>query len=219
MYDFLFNHLVDVNKSFEENRSRLLQYRGMTDINSINEYCELLSFFEKDAVSNHEVTWFDRTNRINKWTKSFASNRIRGNYISPRVLEPFIARYVIAINNIGIKTFYSCDGWHCKSNNLIKIGFTDRNSMIWHKIISSMVDDGISISWCYEYPMAILKLPDNDEGKLKCFNLVNKRAEFLEVNSEKFLKMKIDLLEKIKGKPKNMLTDDELEAFLKIYLD
>lgn len=218
MYNFLFNHLVDVNKSFYENRSRLLIYRGMTDNDSINEYCELLSFFEKDAVSNYEVTWFDRTNHINKWTKSFASNRIRGNYISPRVLEPFVARYVIAINNIGIKTFYSCDGWHCKSENMLKIGFADRNSMVWHKIVSSMVEDGISISWCYEYPMVTLKLPENDENRLKCFELVNRRAEFFEVNNEKFLKMKMDLVGKVKGKPKNMLTDEELEEFLKNYL-
>lgn len=218
MYEFLYSHLVDGDKTFYENRSVLLKYRGIVDSVSINSYKELLSFFEKDTVPNFEVTWIDRKSHINKWTKSFASNRITGNYVSPYVLEPFVARYVIAINKVGIKTFYSCDGWHSKTKNILKIGFVDRNSMVWHKIISSMIDDGASISWCYEYPMAILKLPDDDENKLKCFAQVNRRAEILEIYSEKFLNMKIDLIEKVKGKPKNMLSDEELEEFLKSFL-
>lgn len=215
MYNMLYKHFVDEGKTFEENLDIIAKYRGASDVNNIKNYCELLALFEKDVVQNFEVTWLDRTNHINKWVKSFASNRIKGNYVSPKVLDPFAARYIGAINNIGIKTFYSCDGWHQKTNNLFKVGFMDRNSMVWHKIITSKAQDGNELLWDYKYPMAVLRLPCNDEDKLKIYDLINKRAEYFEYNNQIFLDMKIDLLDKLKGIPKNMLTDDELENLMR----
>ena len=111
MYDLLYSYLIDPSKTCTENIDRLIKYRGFDPITfKVSDYGEMLSYFSKDTIRNYEVTWLTRENRINKWTKSFASNRLRGSYISPGVLEPFIARYVIAINRIGIKTFYSYGG-------------------------------------------------------------------------------------------------------------
>lgn len=214
MQNKLFEFLVDDSLSYEENARRLMKYRGNSTEQIPSNYEELLSMFCKDSISNYEVTWYNRENHINKWTKSFASNRLCGNYISWQELEPFIARYVIAINQIGIKTFWSCDGWHKKSEHVLGIGFLDRNSMIWHKIISSRIEDGENIEWQHCFPKAILKLPKEDNEKLKMYATLNRRATYLEKNRAKFLDLKRDIIEKVKNKPKNMLTDDELEMFL-----
>lgn len=215
MYKLLRKFLVDETIPFEKNLAMLKRYRGFSGIDmTISSYEELLRIFYKDSIENFPVEHFRRNNRINKWCKSFASNRIKGDYVSPKNLEPFIARYIIAINQIGIKTYYSCDGWHEKSQNYAVIGFKDRNSMIWHKIVSLYAKDGMELAWNYNYPYAVISLPKNDEGKIEIYNRINKRAEYFEEQKEIFLRMKIDIINQVKGKPKNMFSDEELERFL-----
>ncbi len=49
-------------------------------------------------------------------------------------LEPFIARYIKALNAIGLNTDWSCDGNHVieDKKNRMQIGFPERLSMLWH---------------------------------------------------------------------------------------
>lgn len=209
-------YFVDDTKSIDENINNILKFRGITsNIDAITNYSELLKLFKKDSINNYEVVCYTRDHHIHKWTKSFASSRLKGKTVSPLNLEPFVARYIIAINDIGIKTYFSCDGWHKEEKNSLTIGFEERNSMVWHKIITSIVSDNLNLQWSYEGTMAKISLPQNDNKKIELYKVLNNRAEYFEVNQEKLFQVKKDIIDAVKNKPKNMLSDDELEKFLR----
>ena len=73
-------------------------------------------------------------------------------------LEPYVARYVEAINLIGIHTYHSCDGNH-KDRHQIEIGikpiYIPIHIIIWEEILSKKFD----INWENGYQE--IKLGDN----------------------------------------------------------
>ena len=125
-----------------------------------------------------------------------------------------MARYVLAINKIGIKTTTSCDGWHEYSNNRLLIGFKERYSRIWHKIICSYNKGYIPIDWKYNNNEVCMDLPKSDKGKINKYITLNKNAEFLELHQDELLELKRNVILVLKGKEKNSLTDCEIEALL-----
>lgn len=209
MTEVLYKYLIGNKESTEKEIERLSKFRGLNTCGEqadINAFLE--KYFSKDSVDNFEVTTFDHWN---KWTKSFASNMLEGEHINPLSLEPFVARYVIAINKAGVKTYYSCDGWHKDSEHVLKIGFKERYSKIWHKIICSLLNDNNGVSWRYDGVLAILDLPKTDKGKIEKYKALNKKAEEIEVLQTKLIDIKKKLVSELKNKVKNNLSDEDIE--------
>ena len=210
--DILIDCLFNKSNCCEEEITRLEKFRGLTtSTNETNLSSFVEHYFSKDSVKNYSVVSFDRWD---KWTKSFASNMIQGEYVDPLDLEPFVARYIIAINKAGVQTFFSCDGWHKKSEHVLKIGFKERYSLIWHKIICSILADNHGVSWTYDNLFAILYLPKTDKGKIEKYISLNKNAEDIELLQNKLLEIKRKLIFKAKNKVKNSLSDDEVEEYM-----
>ena len=214
MDTLLYNVLVNPNNSPEEEINRLERFRGLKtssgeyDINAF-----LMRYFSKDSVPGFEV--FD-LGHYEIWAKCFASKScLRDFYIDPLKLDPFIARYVIAINRIGIKTFCSCDGWHSDiDKNKVIIMFKERYSYIYHKIISSMFLKDSLAKWEYHNEEISILLPKEDKDKLDIYTAINKDAEYLEEKEQYFFSLKVELVNKLKGVKKNNLNNDEVESLL-----
>lgn len=200
MQNNLYVLLVDKTKTPEFEIERLSRFRGLKYIaeeKDINTF--LVKYFSKDSVSNQEAFY---NGHDQKWAKCFAShNSLCGGYIDPVYLEPFIARYVNAINSIGIKTFSSCDGWHNKPNkNKMFIAFKERYSKIWHKIIFSIIENTYGIVWSYNRFEAFINLPTSDKIKIKIYTAINKIAEIIENNRKQLCELKRNTVELLKGK-------------------
>ena len=212
MGNTLFDLLVNKSNDCRKEIARLEKFRGLTtatDENNLNSFLE--HYFSKDSVNNYSVVYLGHWN---KWTKSFASNMIQGEHVDPLDLEPFVARYVTAINKAGVQTFWSCDGWHKDSEHVLKIGFKERYSLIWHKIICSFLTDNHGISWRYDGVFAILDLPKTDKGKIEKYISLNQNADAIELLQSKMLEIKRKLISKAKNKVKNSLTDEEVEEYM-----
>ena len=130
-------------------------------------------------------------------------------------LEPFIARYVNAINAIGAKTLSSCDGWHdAKKEHGPHILFKDRYSRIWHKIMCERLT-GKRAKWTlFEGNVMDLYVPKTDEGKIKAYITLNKNAEQFERQKDQLLNLKAKVILKAKDKKKSALSDEEVEEWL-----
>jgi hypothetical protein len=56
--------------------------------------------------------------------------------VEASVLDPYIARFVHAINSVGVHTVMSCDGWHKKQEtyskiNVMQLWMYERYSVLW----------------------------------------------------------------------------------------
>lgn len=196
----------------DDELSDLATFRGLPEYKKGVSACEFIDkYFSKDSVKNYSVAYLGHWN---KWTKSFASNMIQGEYVDPLDLEPFMARYIIAINKAGVQTFWSCDGWHKESEHVLKIGFKERYSRIWHKIICSFLADNHGVFWRYDGVFAILDLPKTDKDKIEKYISLNQNAEAIELLQNKMLEIKRKLIAKSKNKVKNSLPDEEVEEYM-----
>ena len=178
---------------------------------------DMLLFFAKDSVANFEVTDYSVVSRKNDWANHFASSHLKGKYISPSKLEPFVARYVLAINSVGAKTNFSCDGWHKKTKNEWSVAFVERNSALWHKIIFEYVCSTlhIQLKMNFDKNFAFVTLPPSDDKKICEYIKINKIAEYIEKNQSLFLNAKSKMIEKLKNLPKNCLSDEDLYFLMK----
>lgn len=223
-----------IREYFGENKSKaidvklLLAYRGY-DSGLPNRYSEeeALALFKKDSVVSHDET-IRFPKQIHRWQNTFGSSQ----YLWPRmpdvtILEPFIARYILAVNSIGSRTNYSCDGWHSDPNKTKAIYFrtADRYSLIWIKIVDEHALEDKTIGWKYlfhenqdvtEAPIyeASLKLPKDDRGKLAIYDRINKAAAEIESKRDFLRDSKIRVVEELKGKHKNGLTVEEVERLM-----
>lgn len=195
--------ILKSNQRNEDIESFMAHFRGLN-----NKNFDQLSF-EKDSLVNQEAVYKASDE---KWAKCFASRPLFGLRIDPLTLEPFVARYVNAINAIGIKTFSSCDGWHKDTSKNLTIGFRERYSLIWHQIICEKMH--LNSSWSYTKREGIIKLPKSDEERIKKYIVLNKDAEILEKNQVKLLELKRKVVEALKGKQKKKLSDQEIKALL-----
>lgn len=62
--------------------------------------------------------------------------------VSPSELDPYIARFVKAVNEIGVKTVMSCDGWHQNQDigiRQVRLWMADRYSVHWLWLITEFV--------------------------------------------------------------------------------
>ena len=168
---------------------------------------------ELDELDNEYSETFSSAHN-DKWAKSFAGKPLFGIRVNPLDLDPFVARYVNAVNGIGSKTISSCDGWHKNSNNVLYIEFKDRYSMIWHKLLFGLIEDNHGIEWEHKDHTIELKLPVSDNGKLKKYIALNKNAEYFEIHQKELLEKKAKVISALKGLKKKALSNKEAEEMI-----
>ena len=108
---------------------------------------------------------------------------IRNSY-APKVplkfLEPFVGRYVKAINACGVATCMSCDGNHHAQGNSqrILINFEGEPNILWHKIIRQrLLVKNFGLRWlCCDDSV---KIPFKKTDKWKTYAEFNRAGEFL----------------------------------------
>lgn len=93
--------------------------------------------FRKDSVKLGLNADHEGHEDFDRYRLQYPSND--GRCLNASMLEPFIARFVIAINNCGIFTVKSCDGWHDRINSPMEkrmsIYFEDKYSALWFRLI------------------------------------------------------------------------------------
>lgn len=189
--------IITANAENDDERKRLLlEARGL-DEGDFGDWPErtleeIIALFTADRSKNCSVC----TNDADRNELFFEDvKRIpEGNWC----LEPFIARYVKALNAIGLNTDWSCDGNHRKEEkkNRIQIGFPNRLSLLWH------------VALCRHYPALqnglVWRLEDakkahhtrmivcefNSQNQLHTYVCINKTAEKIEVQKDALLEIK-----------------------------
>lgn len=231
---------IDTSIQLDKDRIELLRYRGFyskTDKadDYYNDNRELLSLsffqsdirllelfrmpyekmkeqlFSKDSVIPQEVCFIDEK----MWHSSFGGSKMFYD-VRPDCLEPYISRYVRIINRCGMKTFYSCDGWHRashKSREMVII-FEDRYSWIWHKIICEQLD---YVKWEYGKRLVRISLPHHDSGKLCIYEKVNNAAELFENNCSYLKSLKRQVIDSIEDTSIyiDIYSDEEVEDIIR----
>ena len=167
--------------------------------------------FSKDSVIPQEVCFIDEK----MWHSSFGGSNMFYD-VRPDCLEPYISRYVRIINRCGMKTFYSCDGWHRashKSREMVII-FEDRYSWIWHKIICEQLD---YVKWEYGKRLVRISLPHHDSGKLCIYEKVNNAAELFENNCSYLKSLKRQVIDSIEDTSIyiDIYSDEEVEDIIR----
>lgn len=203
--------LVNASNSEEIEIARLSKFRGLDHIPTEKNIDDFLDrYFDKDTIPFVDIPVKKRNE---KWASSFAGNTPQGHYINPLRLEPFVARYVRAINRIGAITDSSCDGWHLCSRNELYVRFLDRYSMLWHKKMCESLENKYGVIWHYDGLRAVLPLPKSDAGKIKKYIALNKVAESFEAKQKPMFDLKMRLVARAKNQKKATLSDDELDAY------
>lgn len=185
------------------------------ELKSTQDETVLQRLFEKDSITPQEVVWRGKL----KWAKTFGSSNLPVYYIRPDCLDPYAARYVRVINSIGIRTCYSCDGWHNNPRKARRmfIWFYDRYSYLWHQILCetpSLINTAI---WKHNRDSReiFVVLSRNEEKRIKIYNDVNDLAREIEERQDFYVDLKNKVVEKVKGKKKNPLPDIEIEEMLR----
>lgn len=97
---------------------------------------ELMPLFAKDSVETMSFcpTYYGYDFR-------FFSEDIPPFKVAPSALDPHIALLCKAINEIGVKTCMSCDGWHERNGKYsqMELYMTDRYSVLWFWLITEHV--------------------------------------------------------------------------------
>ena len=161
--------------------------------------------FSKDSVISQEVC----STYEKGWYSSFNGSQLFYD-VRPDCLEPYISRYVRAINRCGMKTFYSCDGWHRKphkSKEMVVL-FDDRYSWIWHKIICEQFG---GIKWEYGKKLVRFMLPYKDDDKLIIYEKINNDAVYFENNCDSLRKLKVQVIDGIGHTCIDRYSDEEVE--------
>lgn len=176
--------------------------------------------FMKDSVTGMPVTFFyDELG----WGESFGGEKMFYD-VNPFFLEPYIAKYVRAINRCGMKTFYSCDGWHKsieKSKELVVL-FRDRYSWIWHKLVCKLIN--IQEYCCWEHEkggaehIARIRLHREDEQKIQVYNRLLLAADIVVENYVFLKKMKESFLSCNYGFEMDTLSDYETEKRIRDFV-
>lgn len=208
--DYLAELLSKYNLGTLENRKVInstdetQNYIAELDLNAETSFQNLISVFEDilyigaEYHINSEATW------------SFFLNRIYGDKVPVRLLEPYVARYIKAVSACGIRTYCSCDGNHTPRQKII----IDCYNIFdwWHNwIYHNLVPTEYQSKRDTDGSIAFTKRTQYDE-----YYKLNKAAEWLYDNRLSIRKMKKDLRELVKGKIKiYKATEQECEdAFL-----
>lgn len=159
---------------------------------------DLTALFNQDSGARDEVCWFTDLDHA---THSFLFGR---PCLLPsfqyKMMDPFIARYVRALNSIGIMTYWSCDGNHQRRHNTrMELAFSNRVSLYWHEALYS----AHPIFWgrlkwsnfdhSHKPNMSILRI--TEDNSLGTYLLINQIAHGIEQNRAELLKEKQNCLE------------------------
>ncbi len=123
-----------------------------------------------------------------------------------RYLEPFVARYVKAINACAVATCLSCDGNHHGLQYLSVYCIYPCN--IWHEIICKRLLVGrFDLNWRRGYSEIIF----DETNKWETYAEVNRAAEFLYNNRIKIRQIRREASNGISVSMARHLSDEELE--------
>ena len=125
-------------------------------------------------------------------------DRINIDYV-----EPYVARYVEAINLIGIHTYHSCDGNH-KDKYQIEIGikpmYIPIHIIIWEELLSKMFD----VNWENDYQE--IKLGDN---KYQIYETLYQASNYLIDNRKKLKELvELSIIQTINVQNRNQFIDN-----------
>lgn len=235
--EFFFNALKDKCLSNEEYAAEILKARGflledgliLSDNSHKNDFAylnELLTADNLGEVKNGKIFIKPEANV----EKIFYSNNISGcegsvlcyfehwkkffhNSYAPKVplkfLEPFVGRYVKAINACGVATLMSCDGNHRRPGKfqMILIDFAGEPSGIFHEIICKrLLAERFDLKWNDKYN----KITFTRNNKWKTYAEFNRAGEFLYNNRIKIRQIRREASDAISQKMARTLSSDEL---------
>lgn len=224
----------DIDTNFEH-------YTGKWNITTITKErvaaarstIELEPLFRRDSVDNGKFC----EPYIGRSFEQFADDN-QPFEVAPSMLDPYIARICKAVNEIGVCTCMSCDGWHRVNTGdaHLELYMKDRYSVIWFWLITEYVfgekwhhEDCIKGRWdsiwepfdsdyCGKRDMMKCKYNINNAVNTRAvFCKNNNYAIFLEKHKDAFLKIRKlitdDLTEKINS---GEITNIEAMRFLKL---
>lgn len=136
--------LTDRGFSKQDIEENFANYKGewnistltLEDVKEKQTKEELLPLFAMDSV---ETKHFCAT-YIGEDFNRFAQNIVPFT-VAPSELDPYIARLCKAINEIGVRTCMSCDGWHRRNGKYsqMELYMSDRYSVLWFWLITEYV--------------------------------------------------------------------------------
>lgn len=177
---------------------------GPKELRDTYEEDEITKIFKKDSINTEFANPFPNDN-----FDSYSS--IHENPLDDRVnaavLEPYVARLVLAVNKCCIFTNMSCDGWHRDQDGKtrkLKLWMNDRYSTAWFWIIAetvfgeywSMKKAWYDESWMGKFcpedreadlqdtsyrSMLVCRIPEGMEKRV--YKRINDYADFMERNS------------------------------------
>lgn len=228
-------------------KEEILRRRGFSseeiaDLSSISEDEWRITTISQDEVINTDPTDINALSKmygklfardsIDSGITSTATNESFGEFANieniyiPKAstLEPYIARFVRAANNVGIRSTMSCDGWHIERGafsepGIMKLWLKEIYSVLWMSLITEYIfgerwvlkkkyDD---IKWENMWePQNYFKEYTNI-GERVCnmeyrygiknieaaFEKINSYAEFLEIHKEELLRIRSKWIEGI----------------------
>lgn len=174
-------------------------------------------------------------------TFDFFAEPIQPFQVAASELDPYIARFVTVVNEIGVKTLMSCDGWHRNQDQYsreVRLWMYDRFSVYWLWLITEYVFGETWIrskaddyamwknkwqpdnSRDYEYPFEqckmIIDIERGDERKV--YDKIQRYAEYLEQNRELLLRIREKWIQAFRNDDKLMAeANDKDKNFIKMH--
>ncbi len=202
-----------------------------------DEYFTLMHLFDKDSVDNNKFT---RTHC--GYIFDVFARDVKPFYVGAAQLDPYIARLCRAVNEIGVSTCMSCDGWHETDYfySEMCLYMVDRYSVMWFWLITEYIfgeewrerrrrnADWTNIwePFSFEAAMGIY----DDRDMMKCvYEIRDKKeaekvfeknltyASFLEEHKDELLYIRKRIIEDIYKKIENGTIDDvDYMGFLRL---
>lgn len=150
------------------------------------------TYLENEAFPEEKEIGGDSVNIIRDWY--YFKGYLKGVTVPLSWLEPFIARYVRAINACGVLTVGSCDGNHINKYELYLMP-DGEESVRWHRLIyEECLRDRFHIVWKTFQPKnghpRNITMTFIDGDKYGTYFELNKAAEFLYKNRGQILNIK-----------------------------
>lgn len=136
------------------------------------------------------------------------------NSYAPKVplkfLEPFIGRYVKAINACAVATLMSCDGNHkTRGNSQLLVDFVGNPSFIWHEIIfKRLLVERFNLNWSCSNRCLEIKFDTAD--KWRTYTEFNRAGEFLYNNRIKIRQIRREASKGITTSMARHMSSEEL---------
>ncbi len=165
------------------------------ELDKTDELKDIAGIFAKDSVKEIRGA-VGGTNDF----RGFSSPQlINDSYrVSAAILDPYVARLVLAAGRCGINTCMSCDGWHKKMDReqrSVRIWMADRYSTLWFWIIAEKV---FGEKWSKTHPLDWTEWvgrfePDNNTDDVTGFSVPSKVIYRIEKGDEATAYKKINL--------------------------